>query len=125
MKNCPCGSEKPYSECCEVFISGAKVPSTAEELMRSRYSAYHQRNFEYIMRTMKSPAADLFDIEDAKKSSDTIRWTRLEVIKSTYDTVEFRAHYRIGSEHAEMHEKSRFEFENGKWYYVDGALTTE
>lgn len=93
--------------------------------MRSRYSAYHQRNFEYIMRTMKPPAADHFDIEDAKKSSDTIRWTRLEVIKSTHDTVEFRAHYRIGNEHAAMHENSRFEFENGKWYYVDGELTTE
>lgn len=89
--------------------------------MRSRYSAFHQRHFAYIMQTMKPPASDLFDLTEAKKSSDTIRWTRLEIIKSTHDTVEFRAHYRIGSEHSYLHEISRFEFENGRWYYVDGV----
>lgn len=125
MKYCPCGTDKSYSDCCGNFIEGEKLPATAEELMRSRYSAYHQRQFEYIINTMKPPAATEFNLAAAKRTADDIRWTRLEVIKATENTVEFRAHYRIGSEYSFVHEISQFEFENGKWYYIDGVHTTE
>jgi len=37
---CPCGSQKTYESCCGNFHSGLALPETAEELMRSRYSAY-------------------------------------------------------------------------------------
>lgn len=121
MKNCPCGSGKSYSECCEVFISGQQQPGTPEQLMRSRYSAYHQGKFDYIINTMKPPAADHFDLEEAKKSAALIRWTRLEVISTTTTTVEFRAHYRIGQDHHILHETSKFIHEDGRWYYVDGS----
>lgn len=120
MKNCPCGSPKPYNECCEPLISGHRIASTAEELMRSRYSAYHQRQFDYILQTMTSPAADAFDFEDAKSSAAQIRWTRLEIIRTTESTVEFRAHYRCGQKHFILHETSQFTLENDHWYYTDG-----
>jgi SEC-C motif domain protein len=38
--NCPCGSLKNYTDCCEPFITGKSVAPTPEALMRSRYSAY-------------------------------------------------------------------------------------
>lgn len=38
-KACPCGSGRPYADCCERFINGEVAP-TAEALMRSRFSAY-------------------------------------------------------------------------------------
>jgi SEC-C motif-containing protein len=40
MQTCPCGSQKPFSDCCEPYVSGAEAAPTAEALMRSRYSAY-------------------------------------------------------------------------------------
>ena len=37
---CPCGSNVAYNECCLPLIKGDRLALTAEELMRSRYSAY-------------------------------------------------------------------------------------
>ncbi len=37
---CPCGSNKPYTDCCARYVEGNKHAPTAEALMRSRYTAY-------------------------------------------------------------------------------------
>ncbi len=39
MSLCPCGSGRPYEECCETYIEGRETAPTAEALMRSRYAA--------------------------------------------------------------------------------------
>ena len=36
MSLCPCGSGRPYEECCETYIEGRETAPTAEALMRSR-----------------------------------------------------------------------------------------
>ena len=124
IKHCPCGTGKSYIDCCGAFISNQKIPSTPEELMRSRYTAYTQVNLDYIIQTMKSPAADNFDAKDAQEWAIKASWIGLEVIKTKYDDnkgiVEFRAHYSIDGKKNVLHEISEFSFENGKWYYVDG-----
>lgn len=38
-KACPCGSGRPYTDCCEPYHNGGLEP-TAESLMRARFSAY-------------------------------------------------------------------------------------
>lgn len=123
-ESCPCGTAKAYLDCCGIFISNQKEPSTPEELMRSRYTAYHQADIDYIIRTMKSPAADNFDAEDAREWAKKISWTKLEIIKTQQDSnkgiVEFRAHYSLDGKKNLLHEISKFNFENGKWYYVQG-----
>lgn len=121
MSYCPCGTSKPYAECCEKFISGKEFPETAEELMRSRYTAYQQREFNYIANTMKPPAADLFNVDEAKNSELNIVWKKLEVMKVTPDTVEFKAHYQLNDRDYVIHEVSDFKFIDGRWYYVNGA----
>ncbi|HVE43976.1 MAG TPA: YchJ family metal-binding protein [Gammaproteobacteria bacterium] len=125
MQHCPCGSGKDYTNCCGVFISNQGIPSTPEALMRSRYTAYYQVNMDYIARTMKSPAADHFDAEDARKWAEKISWVGLDVIKTKSDslkgTVEFRAYYIINGKKNMLHEISEFIFEDGRWYYVDGT----
>ena len=35
MSLCPCGSGRPYEECCETYIEGRETAPTAEALMRS------------------------------------------------------------------------------------------
>lgn len=124
-QRCPCGTGKTYLDCCGIFISNQKVPLTPEELMRSRYTAYNQVNLDYIVQTMKSPAADNFDAKDAREWAKKVSWTRLEIIKTKHDfnkgIVEFRAHYYIDGKKNVLHEISEFNFENEKWYYVDGT----
>ena len=120
MQNCPCGSTRSYEECCARFISGQALPATPEELMRSRFSAYHQHEFEYIKKTMLSPALDHFDINQLKLSADKIAWTRLEIISAEGNHVEFRAYYIADEEEYVLQEVSEFRQQNGKWYYVDG-----
>ncbi len=121
MKNCPCGSSHSYLECCARFISGESLPATPEELMRSRYAAYHQHEFEYIRDTMLAPALDHFDINQLMLSADKISWTRLEVVHAEGNKVEFRAFYTAEGEEYVLQELSEFRQENGKWYYVDGV----
>ena len=59
--SCWCGSERPYQQCCHVYITGEKSAPTAESLMRSRYTAYAIHNSEYLSKTWdtnKRPPGD-------------------------------------------------------------------
>lgn len=124
MHSCPCGTDKIYSECCGVFISGKLNPATPEELMRSRYTAYSQANIDYIAATMKGPAALNFDRVDANQWAHDVNWLALEVVNASHNDsighVEFLAHYAHGGQRFVLHEISEFRFEDGRWYYVDG-----
>lgn len=125
VKDCPCGSGKTYLDCCSPFISNQKMPSTPEELMRSRYTAYTLNDIDYIVHTMKSPATENFSIEAMRESAQKVTWIGLEVVKSSHDAtkgiVEFLAYYLVDNKKAVLHEISEFNFENSKWHYVDGT----
>jgi SEC-C motif-containing protein len=96
---------------------GLAAAATAEQLMRSRYSAFVVGDAAYLLRTWHSatrPAELQLD--------DNIRWTGLEVLHTTdgspfhtEGTVEFQAYYQGGS----LHENSLFTRENGAWVYVE------
>lgn len=125
MSLCLCNSGKSYLDCCEPFISDHKIPTTPEELMRSRYSAYAQANTDYIAKTMKGPAAAGFDGEHAKQWATQIQWQGLKVIRSEYSDkegmVEFIATYLINGNKDFIYEISLFQREADRWYYVDGT----
>lgn len=121
---CPCGSTKKYSQCCGPLHAGA-VASTAEALMRSRYSAYVAELEPYVLATWHAttrPSA--LDPDEGQK----ITWLGLSVKRhaSTGEdsaTVEFVARYRIGGASAvRLHEISRFVREDGRWFYLDGSF---
>ena len=48
---CPCGTGEPFGGCCLPLHRGERQAETAEELMRSRYSAYCVGDFEYVWKT--------------------------------------------------------------------------
>ena len=48
---CPCQSSLSYEDCCGRFHSRNMFPKTAEQLMRSRYSAFVLKNIPYIVQT--------------------------------------------------------------------------
>ena len=130
MMLCPCESGKPYSHCCEVYHLGTPAP-TAEALMRSRYSAYAlaEKNpslEHYLLQTWHSnsrPQQLNLGGENAAK------WLGLQIkrhqnIDSDHAIVEFIARYRhagsMGGKAERLHETSRFERMENRWYYVDG-----
>lgn len=127
MKYCPCGSEKAFAKCCEPYISGQTIALTPEALMRSRYTAFTLVNIDYVMSTMKGVILKDFDPETARKWAGSIKWLGLEVVNApaikkgeTTGYVEFIARYLTKDRLQNIHELSEFQFEDGRWYYVDG-----
>ena len=123
MTTCPCGSKKIVSNCCDRFISGNENPQTAEELMRSRFTAYSQNNLSYLEKTYhKSTRTSYKDF-----NADSVDWTGLEIleiengkIEDNTGTVDFIAHYESNNIKHAMREKSSFVKENEQWFYLDG-----
>lgn len=122
--HCPCGLNRSYETCCGRFINGEAQPATPEELMRSRYTAYTQANVDYIARTMKPPAADRFEADDAADWARSITWLKLEVLQTSEDQntghVEFIAHFLAENRKHVLHELSEFHLIDGQWFYIDG-----
>ncbi|WP_298461579.1 YchJ family protein [uncultured Cellulomonas sp.] len=117
---CPCLSGDTYDDCCGRFHTGAAEAPTAEQLMRSRYSAFAVGDVAYLERSWH-PGSRPAGLE----LDPAVRWTRLDVLDvhgggpfDTAGTVEFRAHHRLDGVAGDQHEVSRFVREQGRWLYV-------
>lgn len=119
---CICGNEKDFSECCEPIITKQKEPQSAEELMRSRYSAYVQANGEYLVYSAVKENQYQEDIALIEEFSNSVEWLKLDVLDVKPTTVEFKAYYSDQNGIQVLHEKSNFVQEDGIWKYKDGAL---
>lgn len=120
---CPCGTGLPLAECCGRLHDGIATAATAEQLMRSRYSAFVQGDTAYLLRTWHPSTRP-----GSLRLEPGIRWSGLEVLATTggalldfEGTVEFRAHYTVGGRPGAQHEHSRFRREAGQWCYLDGV----
>ncbi|MFB8001095.1 YchJ family protein [Nocardia sp. NPDC056000] len=122
--DCPCGLPASYADCCGRLHRGEAAATTAEQLMRSRYSAFAVRDEAYLLRSW-DPETRPADVD----FDPGLRWERLEILATTGGgpfhaeaTVEFRAHYRSGGAAGEMREHSRFRRDGGAWVYLDGDV---
>lgn len=129
---CPCGSGEPFGRCCLPLHLGERRAETAEQLMRSRYSAYAVDNLDYVWQTWHPKT------RPAQLTPDTgLTWTGLEIVDAVdgrpgdeSGEVEFRAHYRQSlpgpsapaGAAGTLHERSRFAVRARRWFYVDGQL---
>lgn len=128
MQNlCPCGSGFYYSECCELIISGRKEAVTAQALMRSRYTAFTRANADYLMRSHATKTRPVKEQKNIEKWARSVTWMGLTILRSQDGEindesgyVEFKALYLEDGKLQQIHEKSLFERENGKWMYVSG-----
>ena len=121
---CPCGSDKPYGECCGVWHQGLaqnQYAPTAEALMRSRYSAYVVGELDYLLATWHASTAP-GDLE-----LGPVKWLGLEVRHAAESgdagVVEFVARCKVNGRAERMHETSRFVRQAGRWYYIDGQVS--
>ncbi len=129
IETCYCQSGLVQSECCGPFLQGSKFPGTAEQLMRSRYSAYVTQSISYLKKTLWPEQQSQFDRHEVENWANQAKWLGLEILRvekgSLFDTsgiVEFKAHYKISGRHEIHHEVSRFQRgSDGKWYYVQNV----
>ncbi len=122
---CLCGSILPYQQCCQPYHEGEKIPATAEQLMRSRFTAYAMRNIAYLQATWESSHRP----EKIDFSKETVQWQRLEIVsvkkgglKDEKGIVEFKAFYTLDGQEAVMNEISRFKKIAQRWFYLDGLV---
>ena len=123
---CPCGLPAAYRACCGRLHDRRGSATTAEQLMRSRYSAFAVHDEAYLLLTWHPstrPREVGFD--------PAIRWRGLDVLNTTrgrpHDdegTVEFSARYTALGRPGELRENSRFVRHGGAWVYVDGVIAT-
>lgn len=121
---CPCGLGN-YAECCQPLHLGQAKAETAQQLMRSRYSAFAKQEIDYIVRTTargQQHALDVPAIADWAKSN---QWLTLEIVQAQekldkhHALVEFKAHYHDGKQAQIHHELSHFVKFEHIWYFLD------
>jgi SEC-C motif domain protein len=121
---CPCGSGEVFGRCCLPLHTDERRAQTAEQLMRSRYSAYAVGNLDYVWRTWhpRTRPASLSAVPG-------LQWVGLEIVDTDAGAagddagvVTYRAHYREGRRSGTLHERSRFAVRARRWFYVDGDM---
>lgn len=122
--NCPCGLGM-YASCCQPLHLGQMKAQSAEQLMRSRYSAFAKHGIDYIVKTTalgQQQALDVAAIADWSKSN---QWLKLKIVQAkekidkNHAQVEFKAHYHDGKQAQVHHEVSHFVRHDGAWYFLD------
>jgi SEC-C motif-containing protein len=124
VEHCPCGSGKRLTDCCGRYLEKGEDAPTAEVLMRSRYSAYVLQREDYLLKSWYASTrpAQLGLADDVPT-----KWLGLEVKRHEQQNenraiVEFVARYKANGRAYRLHEVSRFVYENGRWFYLDGEV---
>lgn len=122
---CPCGglpTGAALADCCLPLLEGARTADTAEELMRSRFTAFALGDADYLFCTWHPRTRPADTRPDAE-----VAWTSLDILDTvdggagdTTGIVEFAAHYRENGRQGAMRERSSFAVRAGRWFYVDG-----
>lgn len=124
---CPCGSKQHYSDCCEPIVSGRRNAVTAQQLMRSRYTAFTLANVDYLLHSHAVKTRPVKDRKSIERWAKSVVWMGLSILHTEAGgandetgCVEFKANFLENGQPAQIHEKSLFSRENGKWVYVSG-----
>jgi SEC-C motif-containing protein len=89
--------------------------------MRSRYSAYATGEIDYLIESTHPSTRKLYSLADIEGWMRSNKWLKLEIISCVGAIVEFKAHFVEGLNSPEIHhERSTFQKENGRWYFLDG-----
>lgn len=126
---CPCQSGIEFMECCEPYLNGAKLPPTAESLMRARYTAHVRSEIKFIRDTLTAAGRHNFNEKAVKDWAEHSEWLGLKIlstqkgqVEDTEGIVEFIATYKSDGKVLEHHEVSQFRKDPKKrvWQFVDG-----
>ena len=126
---CPCGLPDELDACCGRFIAGGAAPETAEQLMRSRYTAYVRGAVDYIVATTASEGRGEVGRAGLARYCRGLRGVSLRIVERVAGgpldergVVAFEASLRSAGRSFVQRERSRFAREEGRWVYVDGEV---
>ncbi|WP_152625380.1 YchJ family protein [Cellvibrio sp. OA-2007] len=124
--HCPCGSTKVLNNCCLPFIEGKYHASTAEQLMRSRYTAHALLAIDYLWGTWSPEQRLRSSKADIRAWAESCEWLGLQIlgthqggIEDEFGIVEFVAVFKQQGQLHQHHEVSEFKKVLGKWLYID------
>lgn len=128
-QSCPCGKQLQYEKCCGRAHNNINEVKTAEELMRSRYTAFTMADINYLEKSWHSNTCpSKKELKETEKWAKSVVWLRLEIIKTNRGSenddagmVEFKAYYMENGMTKVIHEMSTFSKEKGHWVYVAGV----
>ena len=136
---CPCGGGA-YGSCCGPLIAGEQLAVTAQQLMRSRFSAFalaarDPQAIEHLLRTHPAAGQPAAARRKAlEESCRTIEWLSLKVLDfqnggllDQHGTVTFEARWRDRDRReGVLRECSRFgRGESGEWLYLEALSLDE
>lgn len=126
---CPCGRTPArgpalaYAACCGRWLESDAAAPDAEQLMRSRYSAFVLARADYLLATWHPrhrPSTIDFEVGTQWRGLDIRAYQQID---ATHAEVEFIARQKPRNAPAlRQHERSRFVLEQGRWWYVDGDV---
>lgn len=128
-QSCPCGGGR-YGSCCGPLHRQERMAQTAEQLMRSRYSAFALAEVEHLLRTQPSEEPLPQRRRSLEATCRQLRWRRLVLLATEAGgpddlegTVTFEAHYSAGGQRGVLRERSRFGrvggCAGGAWLYLE------
>jgi len=125
IDSCACGREKLYTNCCGLIHKNISLAITAEDLMRSRYTAFVKANINYLQKSHHSTTRPTDkEAGQIKTWAESVSWLKLEIVETTNGllrdtsgTVTFKAYFLENGRMDIIHENSFFEKENGLWMY--------
>lgn len=120
---CPCGSGNSFENCCKPVLDNHQLAITAEQLMRSRYTAFVKEHTEHLLRSWIAehrPRALNF-------KDNPVTWIGLSIERCVAGNsnddqgqVEFTSSYIENGQICQLKELSDFKKIDGLWYYVKG-----
>lgn len=144
--NCYCGSPDIYQHCCGPLHQGIRGAQTAEQLMRSRFSAYVLQEVPYIAQTYYTAVRGNNAETEIQEFAKAASFLSLEIIAttgadqsplftkqqssaatvlppaSTISFVHFIVRFLMDGKLHVLEENSRFVLEEQQWRYVDGIF---
>lgn len=143
--NCFCGQSVSYHQCCQPLHAGQRAAQTAEQLMRSRFSAYVLQLVGYIANTYFPQQQSAQALAEIREFAESARFISLQVMscgdrpavsaaqfpplpKNSTTTsaecsyVHFKVQFFIADKLHLLEEHSRFLRIDGLWFYIDGVL---
>jgi SEC-C motif-containing protein len=132
---CPCGGGR-YGRCCRPLHRQERAAVSAEQLMRSRYSAFALAELDHLLRTQPSSEPLLQRRRSLEASCRQLRWCGLEIVATEgggptdlEGTVTFVARYSVGGQPGVLREQSRFGREGGRldgaWLYLEALQLSD
>jgi len=124
---CPCGSSKPYAGCCRPLITREVRAETAEQLMRSRYTAYVRKELAWLRDSLHPEHRADYDEASSRAWAERAEWHGIEILRTEKGgpadeegTVEFTVSFTENGVRQEHRERSSFRKTGGAWYFTTG-----